>query len=485
MLFNSYQYVLFLPIVLAFYFSTPARFRWAILLSASYVFYMAWEPAYAILIFASTAVDYVVGLQLGRSQRPRMRSILLLVSLVVNLGLLFTFKYFNFFRTVVADVTSFTGASWEFPQLDVLLPVGISFYTFQTLSYTIDIYRGKKEPERHFGVFALYVSFFPQLVAGPIERSYRLLPQLNRSYRFHYPDAVEGLQLILWGLFKKMVIADSLALVVDKVYATPESYPGSVLVLATLFFAFQIYCDFSGYSDIAIGSARMLGIRLMTNFNRPYTARSIQDFWQRWHISLSTWFRDYVYIPLGGNQCPRLRWYLNLLIVFVLSGLWHGANWTFLMWGLVHALLYLSWQMTSRARAAIAGSGLSSFHNTLSLILTFVSVNLAWVFFRADSIGDAAYIFGHLHQGWSLVWHGDAGLSEISRLLEISPSKIQFMAAVLGFMVIVEWVQKDMTIADLMKKIPKPLRWATYVVATVIILNEGTAREIPFVYFQF
>ena len=459
--------------------------RWATLLCASYIFYMAWEPAYAVLIFASTVVDYVVGLKLGKSESLRTRKFLLLLSLTVNLGLLFAFKYFDFFRTVIADLTSFAGYAVQFPELNVLLPVGISFYTFQTLSYTIDVYRGDKDPERHFGVFALYVSFFPQLVAGPIERSYRLLPQLNTAYRFQYPDAVEGLQLILWGLFKKMVIADSLAVVVDKVYGAPESYPGPVLLLATVFFAFQIYCDFSGYSDIAIGSARMLGIRLMTNFNRPYSARSIQDFWQRWHISLSTWFRDYVYIPLGGNKCSKVRWYTNLLIVFVLSGLWHGANWTFLMWGLVHALLYLAWQMAAPVRETVRDRGPAAFYDILSLMVTFLCVNLAWVFFRADSIGDAAFIFGHLHEGWSLVARGDAGLSEISRLLDVSASSLQFIGCMLGLLIVLEWLQKDGSLAEFLGKIPKPIRWGVYVAATIIVFNEGTAREIPFVYFQF
>lgn len=485
MLFNSYQYVIFLPVVLALYFSIAGRFRWAVLLVASYVFYMAWEPAYAILIFASTVVDYAVGLQLGRAQRPRVRLMLLLCSIVVNLGLLFTFKYFNFFRAVVEDVTSLTGASWDLPQLDVLLPVGISFYTFQTLSYTIDVYRGRKEPERHFGMFALYVSFFPQLVAGPIERSSRLLPQLRQRYAFHYPDAVEGLQLILWGLFKKMVIADSLATVVQTVYASPETYPGPLLALATLCFAYQIYCDFSGYSDIAIGSARLLGVRLMTNFNRPYHARSIQEFWQRWHISLSTWFRDYVYIPLGGNQRAKLRWYLNLMAVFVLSGLWHGANWTFLMWGLVHALLYLAWLMTGGVRRSLVGHGPKAIHSLLQLALTFVCVNLAWVFFRADSLSDAFYVLGHLHDGWSLVWHADGGLSEASGVLGIATRKLKGMAAALTFLIVVEKFQKNMTIAELSAAMPRPLRWASYLALTIVILNCGATHEIPFMYFQF
>ena len=309
MQFDSIEYGVFLAVAATSYFLIPHRWRWALLLFASYVFYASWKPQYLVLIWASTLVDYCAGLFMGRTENRRYRLLALIGSLSVNLGLLGTFKYFGFFAESLSAVLDSVGLSFTPHELDVVLPVGISFYTFQTLSYTIEVFRGTHEPERHLGRFALYVAFFPQLVAGPIERSSRLLPQLREKFDFDYVRVVEGLRLILWGLFKKVVVADRLALMVDRVYESPDGAPGPVLMAATIFFAFQIYCDFSGYTDMAIGSARILGIELMVNFNRPYAARSVGEFWHRWHISLSTWFRDYVYIPLGGDRIsvPRHR----------------------------------------------------------------------------------------------------------------------------------------------------------------------------------
>lgn len=488
MLFNSYQYILFLPIVLVAYFSCPTRWRWALLLIASYIFYMAWEPAYAILILSSTLVDYILARIMGKIDTLRLRKVLLVLSLSTNLGLLAAFKYFEFIRTIINDITHFSGYAGSIPALDVLLPVGISFYTFQTLSYTIDVYRGEIKPERHLGIFALYVSFFPQLVAGPIERSHRLLPQLKKTQPFNYPDAVEGLRLILWGLFKKMVIADRLAMIVNKVYDAPEQYTGPVLVLATLCFAYQIYCDFSGYSDIAIGSARMFGIRLSRNFNRPYHAKSIREFWQRWHISLSTWFRDYVYLSLGGNRCARSRWYFNILMVFVLSGLWHGANWTFLLWGLIHALLYLSEVTLSPLCIRIFKMYPKFQESRVKIIIqwaiTFMVVNIAWVFFRADSISEALSILQHLHVGWQ-EYLGSEVFVIIARQLQISSTIIMVTFLMLAMLIIIEVIQGEMSMDQWLGRIPRPVRWMCYIVLSLLILNGGVTQEIPFVYFQF
>jgi len=400
MLFNSFAFLAFFPTVVALYYLTPHRFRWLLLLAASYYFYGCWKVAYLSLIVISTAVDYVVGLGLGRARRIRDRRLLLAMSLTVNLGLLFAFKYWGFFAVSTTAVLGAFNLAAHFPRLDVLLPVGISFYTFQTLSYTIDVYKGQRPPERHLGIFAVYVAFFPQLVAGPIERSTHLLPQFLREHHFDRARLTAGLRLMLWGLVKKVVIADRLALYVDRIYGDAPGHDGVTLLVASVLFGFQIYCDFSGYSDIAIGAARVLGFDLMINFRQPYFSRSIREFWQRWHISLSTWFRDYVYIPMGGNRLGTSRMYLNLLATFLVSGLWHGASWTFVVWGGLHGL-YLTFSiLTERPRAALARTaGLKRVPGLVTawrIFATNVLVMLAWVFFRADSVPDAMSILGRI-----------------------------------------------------------------------------------------
>ena len=343
MLFNSLQFIVFFPIVVAAYFALNAKYRWILLLLASYYFYMCWSYKYIVLIMISTVVDYVAGILMYKLEKQRARKLLLLASLTTNLGLLFFFKYFNFFGDSINFVFERFNIFARVPAYEYLLPVGISFYTFQTLSYTIDIYRRKQKPEYHFGRFALFVSFFPQLVAGPIERSVNLIPQFRQDFKFEYERVKEGILLMVWGFFKKVVIADRLAEYVNLVYNNPADFAGLQNVIATFFFSFQIYCDFSGYSDIAIGSALIMGYRLMTNFRRPYFAASIGEFWHRWHISLSTWFRDYVYISLGGNRVVKWRYYYNLFITFLVSGLWHGAEWTFVIWGAIHGFYTVSY----------------------------------------------------------------------------------------------------------------------------------------------
>ncbi|MGH8046042.1 MAG: MBOAT family O-acyltransferase, partial [Chthoniobacterales bacterium] len=327
MLFNSFQFALFFPIVVVLYYLAPFAWRWAILAAASCYFYMAFVPAYILILLGVIVIDYTAGL-LIEPRKGWARKALLGTSLFANVGLLAYFKYFNFLTSNVHSLAQAIG--WNYPQqiLNVILPIGLSFHVFQSMSYTIEVYRGTERAERHFGIYALYVLFFPQLVAGPIERPQNLLHQFRKHHRFDYDRAVSGLRLILIGLFKKVVIADRLALVVDSVYANPAQHSSLELLLGTYFFAFQIYCDFSGYSDIARGAARLLGFELMVNFNAPYLARSVADFWRRWHISLSTWFRDYVYVPLGGNRLGAWRQAINLFVVFLLSGLWHGSAWT-------------------------------------------------------------------------------------------------------------------------------------------------------------
>ncbi|MBU0755092.1 MAG: MBOAT family protein, partial [Planctomycetes bacterium] len=404
MLFNSVHFLIFFPLAVAAYYLLPFRHRCKFLLAASYYFYMCWKPAYILLIIVSTLVDYVAAHAMDRHNERNGRRKWLIVSLIANLGLLFSFKYYNFFAATWNDLFPSLGTGAHLPALDVLLPVGISFYTFQTLSYTIEVYRGTQKPEKRLMIFALYVAFFPQLVAGPIERPGNLLSQFDRKNVFQYDRVLSGLRQMLWGFFKKMVIADNLAVIVNQVYGAPADYAGPALTLATVFFAFQIFCDFSGYSDIAIGASRVLGYDLMTNFRRPYFAKSIQDFWARWHISLSTWFRDYLYISLGGNRVSKGRWYFNLAVVFLVSGLWHGANWTFVVWGALHGTYLITAILTQKMRARTAAlvriERTPFLHKLFNTGWCFVLVCFSWIFFRADSMGDAWRVVTHLGSGW-------------------------------------------------------------------------------------
>jgi len=458
------------------------------LLLASYYFYMAWQPAYALLILFTTAVSYGTALLMAREKRQEHRRWYLLGALVVCLGILGIFKYFNFFSTSLQSVSAFLGVSWDSPFLHLLLPIGVSFYTFQTLSYVIDVYRGVQVPERHFGIYALYVSFFPQLVAGPIERPGNLLPQFRERFSFEPGRVTDGLKLMLWGFFKKVVIADNLAVAVDTVYGDPTRFTGLPLIVATVFFAFQIYCDFSGYSDIAIGSAQVMGFKLVDNFNRPYAARSIADFWRRWHISLSSWFRDYVYIPLGGNRVPPLRHGLNVLIVFLLSGLWHGAAWTFVVWGGLHGVYLVVGNLTHSLRAQTASAlGLTRFPHILALwqiACTFLLVSVSWVFFRAASFGDALYILSHFTTDlWAQLTHFSL-LKEV--LGNLSMSKTLFIGALLSIIFLEEMhrLQRHEGMRHMFRRQPVWLRWSVFYFLLFAVLFAGRWGS-QFIYFQF
>lgn len=341
MLFNSFSYAVFVPIIFIIYWFMPHRFRWVLLLAASYYFYMSWNPKYIILILATTFISYITGIVIEQTENKLQKKVYLVLSVIFCMGILFIFKYFNFFIENLSSVLDIFTIKMHPITLKLLLPVGISFYTFQTMSYVIDVYRGDVQAEKHFGYYAAFISFFPQLVAGPIERTSNLLPQIKREQKFSEQKAFDGLKLMLWGYYKKLVVADTLAPYVDKVYNQLELYQGFSLMIVVFFFSLQIYCDFSGYSDIAIGTARLFGIDLIKNFDAPYFSKSVKEFWRRWHISLSTWFKDYVYIPLGGNRRGVKRHLINMMVVWFLTGLWHGAAWNFVLWGLYYGILLI------------------------------------------------------------------------------------------------------------------------------------------------
>jgi alginate O-acetyltransferase complex protein AlgI len=477
MLFNSLEYFFFLPAVVVLYFLVPFKFRWAILLLASYIFYGYWKVEYLSLILFSTVVDYYAGYKLGSSKVKRKRYLYL--SVFVNLGLLFFFKYFHFFSAELAKITNAESYSANLVH-QLLLPVGISFYTFQTMSYTIDVYNGKQRFEKHPGIFALYVSFFPQLVAGPIERAGHLLNQFKLKSNITYSNFQFGFLRILWGLFKKVVIADRLAFMVNEVYNNVDEYSGIQYIIATFLFAFQIYCDFSGYSDIAIGSARILGIRLMENFKRPYLATTIGDFWRRWHISLSTWFRDYLYIPLGGNRVVKWRWYYNLFITFLISGLWHGANWTFLAWGALHGIFMIVENMfTDSARLRFW----EKVNWRIKASFIFVLVLVSWVFFRANDISEAIYILENSLSGdWSI------SKNIRGQLLYLGQPFWRFAGSIALIVILfaIEFLVEKKKISE-MKFIRGKIayRWSVYLALIFSILVFGVFEMNEFIYFQF
>lgn len=476
MLFNTIDFAIFMPIVFLLYwfvFKKNIKIQNLFLLVTSYFFYACWDWRFLGLIFVSSLVDYLVGLSLAKTEEKAKRKTLLITSLVVNLGILGFFKYYNFFIESFQEVFSLFGRSLESSSLNILLPVGISFYTFQTLSYTIDVYRKRIEPTNNILSFFTFVSFFPQLVAGPIERASNLLPQFERKRQFDYAKSVDGLRLILLGLFKKMVIADNCALAVNEIFTNYSEYNGSTLFFGAFFFAFQIYGDFSGYSDIAIGTARLLGFDLMQNFNSPYLSRNLGEFWRRWHISLSTWFRDYVYIPLGGNQVSKAKWIRNIFIVFLLSGFWHGANWTFIIWGFIHALFFLPLIFQNKnghfKDVADPGKLLPSLKSVVQIGNTFLIVLVAWVFFRAENVTHA---FLYLQEMFSV---------SLFSFPMVSKGLVLFLMVYMIF----EWLQRDkkhLLEIDFIRS--KPLRIAVYYCLAFIIFYFAGDTQ-PFIYFQF
>jgi alginate O-acetyltransferase complex protein AlgI len=474
MLFNSFHFLLFFPVVTIIYFLLAHPWRWIWLLAASCYFYMAFVPVYILILGFTIVIDYFAGIYIERSE-GKNRKWLLAISLVANIGILMFFKYFNFINENWSLLLDKMGYTNLVPFLAILLPIGLSFHTFQAMSYTIEVYRGNQKAERHFGIYALYVMFYPQLVAGPIERPQNLLHQFYEKYSFDYSRVVAGLRLMLWGFFIKIVIADTLASAVDVVYNNPQHYSGIPLILSTVFFSFQIYCDFAGYSLIAIGTAKVMGFDLMKNFDSPYFSQNISEFWRRWHISLSTWFKDYLYIPLGGSRVSIPRWYLNLALIFLISGIWHGAKWTFVIWGALHgiySILYIAFIPKAKAEDSPV------IFKIVGILTVFIAVSLAWVFFRAANVQDAWYILTHFlaaGKGWQAY----------TSAVNLKIIALDFLLIV--FLLLAEWAMKQEK-AQAWFMTRSSLRMASYFViqyAIVFKLFYGDLSRHQFIYFQF
>lgn len=486
MLFNSLQFVIFFPLVTLLYFLLPYKFRWLHLLVASCIFYMAFVPVYILILFLTIIIDYIAGIIIEPAEGKR-RQWFLAMSIVANVGLLAFFKYYNFFADNANVIFHAFHSTSSIPLLKIILPIGLSFHTFQAMSYTIEVYRGNQKAERHFGIYALYVMFYPQLVAGPIERPQNVLHQFHEKHDFSYTDAVQGFRLMLWGFFKKIVIADRIAVIIDPVYNNPAGYSATTILICIFLFGYEIYCDFSGYSDIALGSAQVMGYKLMVNFDHPFKSKSVTEFWRRWHISLSTWFNDYLFNPLvtGLRYWGKMGIVVGLFTTFFLSGLWHGAGWKFVIFGLLHGGALIYEYFTRKKRKKLFSKLPQSVNTGLSKVLTKVYVLFTWIFFRANNVADAFYIIRKL----------GAVPKEIHQV--ITTKKIAFlnlpgiMNALLpafGFIFLLEFIYLITAKYDLSKTFSnKPLlfRWSAYFAALILIITCGVFEKHQFIYFQF
>lgn len=477
MLFGSLEFYIFFAAVFGLWLCATAPFRWLVLLGASYVFYYAWNPGFVVLLLFCSLASWWLALRIEHQQQCKIRRRYFALAVLANLCPLLFFKYYAFFTDSLNSVSLQAGFTPLFPHIDILLPIGISFFTLQAISYCADVYLGRMEAERRLGIFFLYLSFFPRLISGPIERGKHLLPQLREEKKFNGVLFWSGVQLFFWGLFKKLVLADRMGMYVDMVYARPADYWGQTIILAVLLYALQIYCDFSAYMNMAIGCGRVFGIELSRNFNFPYMARSIDDFWRRWHITLTAWFRDYVYIPLGGNRVAALRWATNIMIVFLVSGLWHGAAWTFVVWGGLHGFYYLFGRYTdpmrSRLRKQIGLRGVPL--AVVQVIATFCLVAFAWIFFRAAS----------LHDAWLIVTHMFANLSLAPRVLSSQFSTYLSWAAALLFVVmelVLYW--KTLVVDRNFPVVPNFVKYPAYV-AVLLATSLLGVSSTKFIYFHF
>ena len=487
MLFNSFQFLLFFPIVTFFYFVLPQRFRWILLLGASCYFYMKFIPKYILIVVVMIIKDFFSGILIERI-KSKKRKIILVINIILSCLVLFLFKYYNFFNESIMEIARLLKLNYTFPTLNIILPIGLSFLLFQSLGYVIDVYRGQQKAEKNFGIYSLFVLFYPQLVAGPIERAQHLLHQLREDYYFDYQRVKEGLLLMLWGFIKKVVIADRLAILVSTVYNNPTEYRGFPLIIATLFFSFQIYCDFSSYSDIARGAAKVMGFDLMKNFHLPYFSKSIAEFWRNWHISLSTWFKDYIYIPLGGSRTTKIKFYRNILIIFAISGLWHGASWNFIIWGLLHAFYQIIGieikPIRSYLKKIFKINEDTIGHKLYKTILTFLLVSFAWIFFRANSFYDAIYIIKNLFNfdPWSIF---DGSIYKLG--LDRLDFNLSLILLVIAFGI--SMLQKKFSMIEKLQKEHLILRWSIYLIGLFSIIifgiygNKYDASQ--FIYFQF
>lgn len=488
MVFNSVEFLIFFVLVVSIYFLLPYKFRWLFLLLSSCIFYMAWNPVYILLLLFSSAINYYISLKISISKDKNEMKSYLIIALSVSLGILFIFKYLTLVNDTIFSFFSFIKVKYPFESLNIILPMGISFYTFQTLGYTIDVYKGKIKPEKAFLKLVLFIIFFPQLVAGPIERFDRLMPQLFKKRKFNIKRAINGVQIMLLGYFKKVVIADRLAIAVNTVYNRPQNYSGLYLFIATILFTFQIYCDFCGYSEIAIGCAKVFGIELMDNFQMPYFSKSIKEFWRRWHISLSNWLRDYIYIPLGGSKYGKIKKNKNLLLTFLASGLWHGANWTFVMWGLLHGLYQVLGDFTFKIRKRIKIT--IKLNNTyilklLQIFITFGLVSFAWIFFRANTVSEAFYIVTNLFKDFNK-WFALRYIYDV--VTNMGLNLFEFIIAFISVLILIIYELLSRKV-PLYKKINNSniiLKTIFYAGLIIIILTMGVYHsESQFIYFQF
>ncbi len=499
MSFLGIEFILFFILVVGVGYALPVKARNVFLLTASYFFYAVGQPAYLVVLICFTGIDYFLALLIGSQESAAVKKRLLICGIVLNLGVLLFFKYFNFFNDFFRAIFTGLKVSYPVPDLDIVLPLGISYYLFKKISYITDVYRGHLVPERSFVRLALYVSFFPEIVAGPIDRARSILPQFIGRSSIDRVRWTEGWQLICWGLFKKLVIADRLGILVDAVYDQPNQYRGAVIALATVFYAFQVYCDFSGYSDMAIGLGRLLGIRLMDNFKQPYLARSIGDFWKRWHISLSTWLRDYLFLPISYALTRRFdktrlfslnadRWAYVLAVLFtmLLCGLWHGANWTFVLWGLIHGLLLAVSFITRKPRKKLVKSlGLrksSPVYKELRIMITFALVSFSWIFFRARSLGEAFTLISRMFSGSVPV---KAAAVEGSMIVGLSAANFVTVVSAVVVLVIIEMLLEKRSIHHLLAERPTWLRWAIYYLVIFSILLFGIFEQQEFIYGRF